>query len=83
VNEHSLKLHFCIFENHKGNIIVWIVKTNLDYFILIAKFKYSKLDTNQKCFYMFKTFKCQVRTILFFFKCFFIFYQMCTIISKN
>jgi hypothetical protein len=26
VDGHSLKLHFCIFEDHKGNIIVWIVK---------------------------------------------------------
>jgi hypothetical protein len=48
VSGHSLKLHLCMFEKSQGN------HNNLDYhiffleyFLLIAKFTCSKLDTNQ------------------------------------
>jgi hypothetical protein len=47
-----------------------------------AKFICSKLDTNQKCFCMFKALKLREWTILFFFKCHF-FYQMCTMPLEN
>ncbi len=67
VNGHSLKLHFFIERSQ--------VKLNsLDfhsYFPLIGKFTCSKLDTNKKCFYLFKAFKLQEWTIFVFFKHFF------------
>ncbi len=55
---------------------------NLEYFSLIAKFTCSKLDTNQKCFYISKAFKLWKWTILFFLNVLF-FYQMCTILFEN
>jgi hypothetical protein len=54
MNGHFLKLHFCILKDHKKNIIVWIAIKILEYFPLIGKITCSNLDTNKKCFYMFK-----------------------------
>jgi hypothetical protein len=57
-NGHSLKLQFCMFEKSQ------VKQNNLNchnfkkkYFPLIAKFTCSKLDTNKKCFCMFKALK--------------------------
>jgi hypothetical protein len=54
VSGHSLKLHFCMFERSQ------VKHNSLDchnFFPLIAKFTWSKLDTNQKCFCMLKALK--------------------------
>jgi hypothetical protein len=71
VSGHSLNYIFVCLKDHKWSIIVWIVIKILEYFSLIAKFTCSKLDTNKKCFCMFKAFKPQKWTILIFFKHFF------------
>jgi hypothetical protein len=60
VNGHSLKLHFCMFERSQGkHNSLDCHECFLEYFPLIAMFTRSKLDTNKKCFYMFKTLKPQ------------------------
>jgi hypothetical protein len=63
VDGHSLKLHFkffCIFEDHKGNITVLIVKKNW--------IKCSKFDTNQKMFIHFQKIQMSSVNNFFFFK---------------
>jgi hypothetical protein len=82
VNEHFLKLYFYMFEKSQRKHNNLNCHNFLEYFSIIAKFTCSKLDTNQKCFYMFKTFRPQKWTIFVFFKHFF-FYQMCTIPFEN
>jgi len=71
MNEHFLKLHFVCLKNHKGCIMAWIIIIFLEYFSLIAKFICLKLDTYQKCFCMFKSFKLGGWTIFIFSKRFF------------
>ncbi len=71
VSGHSLKLHFCMFERSQGKHNSLDCHKFLEYFPLIVKFTCSKLDSNQKCFCMFKALKLWEWTILVFFKCLF------------
>ncbi len=47
VSEHSLKLHFCMFERSQMKRNSLDCDIFLEYFPLIAKFTCSKLDTNK------------------------------------
>jgi hypothetical protein len=71
VSVHFLKLHFCMFEKSQVSIIIWIFIILLEYFSLITKLTCSKLETNQKCFCMFKAFKPWEWIVLVFFRCLF------------
>ncbi len=57
VSGHSLKLHFWMFERSQGKHNSLDCHKFLKYFPLIVKFTCSKLDSNQKCFFMFKALK--------------------------
>jgi hypothetical protein len=46
MNGHSLKLHFLCLKDQNRSKIIWIVINFLKHFPLIAKFTFSKLDTN-------------------------------------
>jgi hypothetical protein len=50
VSEHSLKLHFCMLENHKWSIIVWIVIIFLGIFFINCKVYILKVWHNSKMF---------------------------------
>jgi hypothetical protein len=54
---HFLKPHFCMFERSQGRHKIWIIIKVIGIFSLFANFKCLKVDTNRKCFYMFKAFK--------------------------
>jgi hypothetical protein len=73
-------LHFCIFERSQGKHNNLDSHNFLEYFPLIAKFTFSKLDTNQICFFMFKALKPWEWTP--FLSNVFFFYQMCIILLK-
>jgi hypothetical protein len=81
VSGHSLKLHVCMFEKSQGKHNSLDCHFFGEYFSLTAKFTCSKLNTKQKCFYMFKSLKPQ--KWIFFFPNVFFFYQMCTIFFEN
>ncbi len=67
---HSLKIAFYMFEKSQGkHNSLDCHKCFWNIFPLIVEFTCSKLDRNQKCFCMFKTFKLQKWTIFIFFKC--------------
>jgi hypothetical protein len=57
VSGHFFKLHFSMFERLQGKHTSLDCHNFLEYFPLIANFTCSKLDTNQKCFCMFKALK--------------------------
>jgi hypothetical protein len=82
MNRHSLKLHFCMFKKSQGKQNSLNCRNCfLEYFPLITKLTCSKLDMNQKCFFMFKALKPIEWKILIFSNLFF--YQMCTIPFEN
>ncbi len=68
MNGHSLKLHFCMFKRSQRKHNSLDCHFFWEYFSLITNFTCSKLNTNQKCFCMFKTFKPWEWTSLYFFK---------------
>jgi hypothetical protein len=82
VNEHSLNFHFVCLKYHKGNIIVWIFIFFGEYFPLITNFTCSKLDKNQKCFYMFKALKHRKWIVFVFFKGFYFFTKCAPFLLK-
>jgi hypothetical protein len=57
VSEHSLKLDFCMFERSQMKHNSLDCHNFFEYFPLIVKFTCSKLDTNKKTNFMFKTHK--------------------------
>ncbi len=64
---HSLKLHFYMFEkSRKKHNSLDCDKKKLEYFPLIKNFTFLKLDTNKKCFCMFKALKLQEWAVLVF-----------------
>ncbi len=72
MNGHSLKLYFYMFGKSQGkHNNLDFHKMFLEYFSLIANFICLKIDTNKKCFYMFKELKPWELIILIFFKYFF------------
>jgi len=68
VSGHSLKLHFYMFERSQAKNNNLDCHNFLEYILLIANFTCSKLDTNQKCFCMFKAFKPRKWIVPIFFK---------------